>query len=210
RTNAILAPWSSDSTPGCVVGVARNGEPLFSSAYGSADLERAVPLSVTSVLEAGSVSKQFAAAAVVLLAEEGKLSLDDDIRRHLPEVPDYGTPITIRHLLSHTSGLRDWGSVANIAGQGRGLRAYTHEHALEIVARQRAVNYTPGQEYSYTNSGYILLAIIVARVSRERFADFTKRRIFEPLGMDDTQWRDDPRRIVPRRAMAYGGSATRG
>ncbi|HLV24707.1 MAG TPA: serine hydrolase domain-containing protein [Gemmatimonadales bacterium] len=210
RTDALLARWNSDSTPGCVVGAARNGEQVFAKAYGMADLERNVPLSVTSVLEAGSVSKQFAAAATVLLAEEGKLSLDDDIRRYLPEVPDYGETITIRHLLNHTSGLRDWGSVASIAGQGRGLRAYTNDHALEIVSRQRALNYPPGREYSYTNSGYNLLAIIIERVSGERFAAFTERRIFRPLGMKDTQWRDDPRRIVPRRAMAYGGNVERG
>jgi len=210
RTDAILAAWNTDSTPGCVAGAASNGEPVFSRAYGMADLERGVPLAVTSVLEAGSVSKQFTAAAIVLLAEEGRLSLDDDVRQYLPEVPDYGSTMTIRHLLNHTSGLRDWGSVASIAGQGRGLRAYTNEHALEIVSRQRALNYTPGHEYSYTNSGYNLLALIVERVSGESFASFSERRIFRPLGMRDTQWRDDPRRLVPRRAMAYGGSAERG
>ena len=210
RTGAAVARWDTDSTPGCVVGVARAGELVFTQAYGMADLERNVPLSTSSILEAGSVSKQFTAAAVVLLAEDGRLSLDDDIRKYLPEVPDYGAPITIRHLLNHTSGLRDWGSVGAIAGQGRGVRAYTNDHALEIVARQRALNYTPGQEYSYTNSGYNLLAIVVARVSGESFASFTERRIFRPLGMHDTQWRDDPGRLVPRRAMAYGGSAERG
>lgn len=210
RTDSVLDEWNSTSSPGCVVGAARDGSEMFAKAYGMADLERGVPLSVSSVLEAGSVSKQFVAAAIVLLAEEGKLSLSDNVREHLPEVPDYGTPITILHLLNHTSGLRDWGSVASIAGQGRSFRAYTNAHALEIVSRQRALNYPPGREYSYTNSGYNLLAIIVERVSGESFASFTERRIFQPLGMSNTQWRDDPRTLVPRRAMAYDGAADRG
>jgi CubicO group peptidase (beta-lactamase class C family) len=118
-------------------------------------------------------------------------------------LPQYERAITIRMLLDHTSGLRDWGDIASLAGAPRGTRAYTHAHVLEIIARQRAVNYPPGDKYSYTNSGYNLLAMLVARVSGQSFADFTRDRLFRPLGMTSTSWRDDYRRIVPGRALAY-------
>jgi CubicO group peptidase (beta-lactamase class C family) len=155
------------------------------------------------VFEAGSVSKQFTAAAIVLLSLDGKLSLDDDVRKYVPEVPDYGVTIRIHHLLNHTSGLRDWGSVAGIGGWPRTTRAYTHAHVLDIVSRQRALNYPPGQEYSYTNTGYNLLAVIVDRVSGMPFAEFTRQRLFKPLNMNNTQWRDDFTRVVKGRAIGY-------
>jgi len=203
RVDAIFARWTGAATPGCAVAAARGGEQLLYRAYGMADLEHGVRNSPGTIFEAGSVSKQFTAAAVVLLAEQGRLSLDDDVRRHVPELPDYGPTITLRHLLTHTSGLRDWGSVAAIGGWGRGARTHTHDHVLDILSRQRALNFTPGQEYSYSNSGYNLLAVIVDRVSGMSFAEFSKRHIFDPLGMRDTQWRDDYTRIVPGRSSAY-------
>src|SRR5690606_39189370 len=123
-----------------------------------------------TIFEAGSVSKQFTAAAIILLALDGALDLEDDVREYVPELPDYGSGITIRHLLNHTSGLRDWGSVAAIAGWPRGARTHTHDHVLDILSRQRALNFEPGTEYSYSNSGYNLLAIIVGRVSGMPFA----------------------------------------
>ena len=125
------------------------------------------------------------------------------MRKYLPEVPDYGVPLTIRHMLNHTSGLRDWGSVAAIGGWPRGTRAYTHAHVLDIVSRQRALNFTPGTRYSYSNTGYNLSAILVSRASGMPFADFTRQRIFEPLSMTHTSWRDDHGRIVKGRAMSY-------
>jgi CubicO group peptidase (beta-lactamase class C family) len=203
RVDSLFARWNTKSTPGCAVGVSRGGRSIFERAYGMADLEHDVPATPATIYEAGSVSKQFTAAAVVLLAQDGKLSLDDDVRTHIPEVPDYGTPITIRHLLTHTSGLRDWGSVAAIAGMPRGSRAYTHAHVLDIVSRQKALNYPPGAAYSYTNTGYNLLVMIVDRVSGMPFAEFTRTRLFEPIGMRRTQWRDDYTRIVKDRAIAY-------
>lgn len=199
----IFAPWNAHETPGCAVGVALGGSTVLSTAYGMADLEHTVPNRSATIFEAGSVSKQVTAGAIVLLALDGALSLDDDIRRYVPEVPDYGQTITIRHLLNHTSGLRDWGSVAAISGWGRGERTHSHSHVLEILSRQSALNYPPGDAYSYTNSGYNLLAVIVDRVSGMPFAEFSRARIFEPLGMTDTQWRDDYRRLVPGRATAY-------
>lgn len=201
--DALFASWSTTRVPGCAVGVARNGEPVLLRAWGMADLEQGVANTTETIFEGGSLAKQFTSAAVILLALDGKLSLQDDVRRYIPELPDYGTPITLRHLMTHTSGLRDWGSVAAIEGWGREDRSHTHAHVLEILARQSALNYTPGERYSYTNSGYNLLAMIVDRVSGIPFADFSRERLFKPLGLEDTQWRDDYRRLVPGRASAY-------
>jgi CubicO group peptidase (beta-lactamase class C family) len=206
QVDRIFEQWRSTETPGCAVGVARAGRPVFERAYGMADLERDVVATPATIYEAGSVSKQFTAAAIQLLAQRGRLSLGDDVRRYIPEIPDYGSPITIRHLMTHTSGLRDWGSVASIAGWGRSVRTHTHAHVVDILSRQRELNFPPGNEYSYSNSGYNLQAVIVERVSGMSFAEFTRRNIFEPLGMTHTQWRDDHTRIVKGRAIAYAGS----
>jgi CubicO group peptidase (beta-lactamase class C family) len=210
--DAVFAKWTRE-TPGCAVGASVGGSPVLRKAYGMADLERAAPNTPDTIFEAGSVSKQFTAAAVLLLAREGKLSLDDPARKYIPELPDYagperpgapaGAPLTIRHMLTHTSGLRDWGSVAAIGGWPRTTRAYTHAHVLDIVSRQRALNFTPGTRWSYSNTGYNLAATIVSRVSGMPFAEFTRARIFAPLGMASTSWRDDHRRIVKGRAIAY-------
>ncbi|HEX7943510.1 MAG TPA: serine hydrolase domain-containing protein, partial [Phenylobacterium sp.] len=193
----------SQTTPGCAVGVkVKDGPPAF-SAYGSADLEHAVPITPDTIFEAGSVSKQFTAAAILTLVADGKIALSDDIRKYLPEMPAYSAPITVDMLLSHTSGLRDWGEVEAVAGWPRGSRIYTHDEVLQIAARQKGLNYPPGTAYSYTNTGYNLAAMIVQRVSGQSLADFTAQRLFKPLGMTHTGWRDDFRRIVPGRAQAY-------
>ena len=198
----VFARWTS-STPGCAVGIAVGGKPLLAKAYGMADLEHDVPNMPDTIFEAGSVSKQFTAMAVLLLAKEGKLSIDDPVRKYIPELPDYGVPLTIRHMLTHTSGLRDWGSVASIAGWPRTTREYTHAHVLEIVSRQKALNFPPGTQWSYSNTGFNLSAIIVSRVSGMSFPEFSKHRLFAPLDMTHTSWRDDHTRIVKGRAIAY-------
>ena len=203
QVDRIFASFTGDATPGCSVGVSRSGRPVLERAYGMADLEHAVANTPATIFEPGSVTKQFTAAAVVLLALDGTLSLDDDVRRWIPEVPDYGTPITLRHLLNHTSGLRDWGSVAAFEGWPRTSRVHTHAHVLDIVARQRSLNYTPGQYYSYTNTGFNLLAMIVERASGKSLREFTRERLFQPLGLTHTDWRDDFTRVVPGRAIAY-------
>ncbi len=203
--NALFSSWTS-STPGCAIGISVHGKVVLEKSYGMADLEHDVPNTADTIFEAGSVSKQFTAAAVLLLERDGKLSLDDPVRRYVPELPDYGTAITIRQMLQHTSGLRDWGSIEEIAGWPRGSRVYTHAHVLDIISRQSQLNFTPGTRWSYSNSGYNLAAILVARVSGEPFAEFTRKRIFEPLGMTRTSWRDDFARIVKERAVAYAAS----
>jgi CubicO group peptidase (beta-lactamase class C family) len=200
--DAIFSKWNN-TTPGCAVGVAVRGKPVLVKAYGMADLEHDVPNTPDTIFESGSLSKQFTAMAIMLLARDGRLSLDDQVRKHIPELPDYGVPLTIRHMLTHTSGLRDWGSVAAIAGAPRTTREYTHAHVLDIVSRQKALNFTPGTEWSYSNTGFNLAAIIVDRVSGMSFAEFSKRRIFSPLGLTRTSWRDDHQRIVKGRAIAY-------
>ena len=203
QVSKIFAAFNHTNTPGCAVGVSVAGNEVLHAAYGMADLEHHVALAPDSVFEAGSVSKQFTAAAVLLLAEQGKLSLSDPISKYFPELPDYGTPITIDHLLHHTSGLRDWGAVVEAAGWPRGTREYSNAWVLDIASRQKELNFKPGDEWSYTTTGYNLLAILVQRVSGKSLAQFTQDNIFVPLGMQTTRWRDDFQRIVPNRAIAY-------
>jgi CubicO group peptidase (beta-lactamase class C family) len=202
QVDAIFSKWTS-RTPGCGVGVSSGGRIVLEKAYGMADLEHDVRNTPDTIFEAGSVSKQFTAAAVLLLAREGKLSLDDQASKYIPELPDYGHSLTIRHLLQHTSGLRDWGEVEIVAGWPRTTRAYTQAHVLDIVSRQKSLNFVPGTKWSYSNTGYNLVAIIVTRVSGMPFSEFCRTRIFQPLGMTHTSWRDDFRRIVKKRAIAY-------
>ena len=187
--------WATPSTPGCSVAVADKGTLVATRAYGLADLERDVPITPDSVFDAGSVVKQFVAAATLLLVEEGRLSLTEDIHKYVPELPDYGHTITLDHLLTHTSGIRDWD----------GLMPLTNgkASALTLTLRQRALNFAPGDEWSYSNSGYVLLKEIVARTSGMSFGDFTRTRIFEPLGMKATRYVADLQEVVRNRALAY-------
>lgn len=203
--DAVFSGWTNSASPGCAVGVARAGRPIISRAYGMANLEYDVANTPSTIFEAGSVSKQFTAAAVELLAIDGKLSLEDPIRKYFPELPEYGNSITIRQMLNHTSGLRDWGVVAAAGGWPRGSRTYTHVHVLDIIARQKSLNYPPGSEYLYSNSNYNMAAMLVERVSGMSLADFTRTRVFQPLGMTHTSWRDDYTRIVKHRSTAYSG-----
>ena len=202
KVDRVFAKWTSD-TPGCAVGVATGGRIAIAKGYGMADLEHDVAITPETIFEAGSVSKQFTAASVLWLAREKKLSLDDLVRTYIPELPRYSPDVTIRHMLTHTSGLRDWGNIAGIAGWPRTTRLHTHAHVLEIASHQRSLNFTPGTRWSYTNTGFNLSAIIVERVSGQSFQEFTRAHLFRPLGMAHTSWRDDYTRIVKGRAIAY-------
>jgi CubicO group peptidase (beta-lactamase class C family) len=208
RVDKVFEKYETTESPGCAIAVAEGGKTVLARAYGMSDLERETPNTVDTVFEAGSVSKQFTAAAVMLLARDGKLSLDDPVRKHIPELPDYGAPLTVRHMLTHTSGLRDWGAVVAAAGWPRGSRVHTHGHVLEVLSRQKALNFPSGTEFSYSNSGYNLAAILVSRVAGKPFAEFTRERMFLPLGMTRTEWRDDYARIVKGRATAYSKGDT--
>lgn len=189
--------------PGCAIGVALDGRSVYEKAYGMADLEYSIPNTAQTIFESGSVAKQFTAASIVLLALDGKLKLDDPVKTYIPELPDYGAPLTIRHLLNHTGGVRDWGPVLALTGSGRGDRVVSQALARDIIVHQRNLDFLPGSEYSYSNSGYTLLATIVERVSKQSLPVFTAERLFKPLGMTHSSWRDDYQRIVPGRAQAY-------
>src|SRR6185503_17331233 len=202
-TKAYVEP-----APGCAAAVSVNGEVVFEKAFGLAELEHNVPNTPQTIFESGSVAKQFTAASLVLLQQDGKLSLDDPVRKYIPELPDYGSPLTIRHLLNHTSGIRDWGSVMSLTGAGRGDRVISQDLALDVITHQRGLDFKPGAEYSYSNSGYNLSAIIVERVSKQKFSVFLDERLFKPLGMKNTSLRDDYQRIVPGRAQAYSRQGT--
>ena len=201
----IMARYA-DKNPGAQVAISRNGQIVYSSARGMAHLEHNVPLTKESKMEAGSVSKQFTAAAVLLLEQQGKLSVNDDVRKYVPEVPVYGYTITLRHLLNHTSGIKDWGTIADITGWPRGTKAYSNDDALQFISMQKTLNNKPGDEYIYSNSNYNLLAIILQRVSGISLSEFSKKYIFEPVGMNNTEWRDNYRKVVLNRATAYSKS----
>lgn len=198
----IFAMYDDTRSPGCAVGVVRGDRLTFARGYGMADLEHGVPLGPESVFRIGSVSKQFTAAAVVLLAVEGTISLDDPVTRWVPELPDYGPELTVRRLLHHTSGVRDYLTLTRLAGY-RDFDWYDDEDLLAMLARQRETNFPPGSEYLYSNSGYWLLSEIVKRATGRSLADFAEDRFFDPLGMDATHFHDDATRIVPRRAVGY-------
>lgn len=203
----IFSYWNN-ATPGGSVLVSKGETILYHKAFGLADLEHNVPNTTETIFEAGSVSKQFTAASILLLATEGKLSAQDDVRKYIPELPVYDAPILIQHLLNHTSGLKDWGVIGSLTGWPRTTRVYTQALALEIMCKQQSLNFTPGTEYSYSNSNYSLLVTIVERVSGQSLAEFTRTRFFEPLGMKHTQWRDNFREIIPNRAVAYSKAAS--
>lgn len=199
----VFENFRNTDGPGCAVGVSRDGNVAFERGYGMANLETDTPIRPTSIFHVASVSKQFTAAAIMLLERDGKLSLDDNIRKYLSEIPDYGTPITIRHLLTHTSGLRDqWELLAFARGRFEEDRI-TEADVLDIVSRQTALNFKPGAEYVYSNTGFTLLGTIVKRVSGQSLRDFADARIFKPLGMTRTHFHDDYTMLVPGRTSAY-------
>jgi CubicO group peptidase (beta-lactamase class C family) len=202
RIDSIFAEWDRPDSPGCALGVYRDGQIVYSRGYGMADLERNVPITPHTVFDIGSTSKQFTAASILLLAQQGKLSLDDDARTHIPELPAYSAPITIRHLLHHTSGLRDYIGLLTLGG-ARIDDVTTDEDALAIIARQKELNFPPGTEHLYSNSGYFLLSVIVERASGTSLRDFAREHIFAPLGMTRTHYLGSYDDIVPDRALAY-------
>ena len=204
KVDRVFERWNRSDTPGCVVGVAVDGKPVLVKAYGMANLEYGIRLRPDTVFESGSVAKQFTAAAIALLCQDGKLSLDDPVRKYVPELPDFGTPILIRHFLNHTSGLRSQWPLMSLSGRPTGRAVHTVDEILELVGRMKELNFKPGDEFLYNNTGYTLLGVVVARVSGKSLDAFCQERLFKPLGMTRTQWRDDFTEIVPDRATAYG------
>ncbi|HEY1250797.1 MAG TPA: serine hydrolase domain-containing protein [Thermoanaerobaculia bacterium] len=202
QVDAIFAEYDRSDSPGCSLGVYRDGRIAYARGYGMANLELGVANSPQTVFDIGSTSKQFTAFSIQLLAREGKLSLDDDIRKWLPEMPSYGKPITIRHLLHHISGLRDYLVAMELSGMQEEDWT-TEQDALDIIARQKGINFPPGQEYLYSNTGYFLLGVIVKRASGQPLREFAAEHIFVPLGMRHTQFNELHTRIIPNRATGY-------
>lgn len=202
RVDAVFREVDRSDSPGCALGVYRDGRIVYERGFGMANLELGVANSPQSVFDIGSTAKQFTAFSIHLLAREGKLSLDDDIRKWVPEVPSYGQTITIRHLLHHTSGLRDYIEIMALQGVAEADWS-TDEDALAAISRQKALNFAPGEEYLYSNTGYFLLSIVVRRASGQSLRDFAQQRIFGPLGMRHTQFDESHSRIIPNRATGY-------
>lgn len=203
--DAIFSRFTSE-VPGCAVAVYRNAKAIFAKGYGAANLEYGIPITPSTPFISGSVSKQFTAAAIALLVEDRRIALSDDVRKYVPELVDYGTPITIEHLVHHTSGLRDWWELVGLAGL-RYDDTYTVQDVLDMTARQRRLNFTPGDQYLYSNTGYILLGIVVQRVTGKSLREFAAERIFGPLRMTSSHFQDDHTQPVKGRAYAYSPAA---
>src|SRR5467141_1297659 len=198
----VFADLTKAGSPGCALGVYRDGKILYSKGYGLANLEESVPISPQSVFDIGSTSKQFTAASILLLEKQGKLSVNDELRKYIPELPDYGQKITILQLLNHTSGLRDYLTLMELAGIPIDS-VTTDGDALALITRQKALNFAPGSEWLYSNTGFFLLSTIVQRASGKTLREFASDNIFAPLEMTHTQYRDDHAALIANRAMAY-------
>ncbi|MEM7085530.1 MAG: serine hydrolase [Bacteroidota bacterium] len=202
QVDELFTAWSGKDNPGASVAVVKDGAIIYKNGYGMANLEYDIPNSPNTIFHVASVSKQFTVFALLLLESQGKLSLDDDVRRYIPEVPNFGPTITLRHLATHTSGMRDQWNLLALAGW-RLDDVITKEHVLKLVSSQKELNFDPGEELVYCNTGFTLLAEVVARVSEMSFAEFTEDNIFKPLKMNNTLFYDDHEKIVKNRAYSY-------
>jgi CubicO group peptidase (beta-lactamase class C family) len=203
KVDKVFERWDSNSSPGCALAVIKDGHIVYKRGYGMADLDHNIPIGPASIFHIASISKQFTATAIVLLAQEGKLSLDDEARKYIPELPDFGEPITIRHLIHHTSGLRDQWELLELAGWRYSLDLITDDDVMAVISRQKGLNFKPGSRHLYCNTGYTLLGQIVKRVSGQSLREFTLSRMFRPLGMSNTYFRDDHAEIVKNQAYGY-------
>ena len=202
KVDQLFSEWNKPDSPGAALAVVKDGEIVYKHGYGVANLEYDIPITTMTIFDIASVSKQFAAFAIATLSREGKLSLDDDIRGHLPDVPDFGDIITIRHLLHHTSGLRDWVQSLVIAGDMMD-DVISFKHILKMARHQKALNFEPGAEFLYSNTGYNLLAEIVERVTGDSFREWTDTHIFKPLDMTNSHFHNDYEMILKNRAYSY-------
>jgi CubicO group peptidase (beta-lactamase class C family) len=209
KVDALFSKWNTLDSPGAAVSIVKDGMVVYRKGFGCAQLEYGIPITPSTVFHVASVSKQFTAMAVTMLEAAGKLSADDDIRKYLPELADFGKTITIRHLLSHTSGLRDQWELLILSGW-RMDDVITQADIMDRLKRQKELNFAPGEQYLYCNSGFTLLAEIVSRVSGQPFTDWTRDNIFKPLGMSSTHFHIDHREIVKDRAYSYEGEPGKG
>lgn len=202
KIDSLFSQYNS-KTSGVAVAIVRDGKVIFKKGYGMANLEYDIPITPKTIFNVGSVSKQFTTFSIYLLEKQGKISLDDDVRKYIPELPIYEKTITIKHLCSHTSGLKDQWALLTLAGW-RMDDIITSEQVMKIVSKQKELNFTPGSQFKYSNTGFTLLAEIVKRVSGKSFSEFSKENIFNPLGMENTLVFDDNEKIVKNRAYSYG------
>jgi CubicO group peptidase (beta-lactamase class C family) len=203
KVDELFAVWDTPDSPGCALGIIKNGQFLYKRGYGMANLEHNIPISATTVFRIGSTSKQFTAMSIVLLAKQRKISLDEDIRKYLSEMPEYESPTTIQHLIHHTSGVRDYVELMELAGMREEDDFYTNDELVDMLVRQKELNFKPGDEFLYSNSGYFLLSVIVERVSGKSLREFAQKNIFKPLSMNNTHFHDDHTMIVKNRAAGY-------
>lgn len=200
--DSMMVSYTVGRSPGCAVGVTQDGALSFAKGYGLADVAHGTPLTPSTRFYVASLSKQFTAMSIVLLVEDGRLSLDDVVQKWVPELPSFGKRITLRHLLSHTSGLRDYMTLLAVSGWPSDGEL-TERQFLDLIHRQKTLNFSPGDEFLYSNTGYALLAVVVKRASGLSLRDFAAKRIFEPLGMTNTEFRDDHKKAIPNRALGY-------
>ena len=209
RIDSVFHAYDKPGVPGCALGVLQNGAIAYGRGYGWADLERAIPITTSTLFDVGSTSKQFAAASIALLAQEHKLAFSDEVRTYIPELPRYGAPLTIDHLMRHTSGLRDYAGLLALAGHSL-EEATTDSQALALIVQQRHLNFPTGSRYEYSNTGYFLLSVIVKRVTGVALAEYARAHIFLPLGMSHTQYRDHFAMLIPDRALGYAPDSAEG
>jgi len=202
QVDALFSAWDSDTSPGVAIGIVKNGDLVYSKGYGMADLEHDIPLSPSSVFYIASVSKQFVTMCVLLLEEQGKINLDDEIQVYLPDFPRYDSPLTIRHFIHHTSGVRDYLTLWALSGNDY-LDYVDKDAVYRLIKRQKSLNFTPGEKYLYSNSCYFMLAMIIEKASGQSIKEFASKNIFEPLEMNNTHFHNNKLHIVKNRAFSY-------
>ncbi len=205
----IFAEWNKPDVPGCAIGIIKNGEMIYANGYGTGDLEHDIALGPSSVFYLGSVSKQFVTFSILLLEEQGKLDLDDRIQKFLPDFPVYESPLTLRHFIHHTSGVRDYLTLMYLMGKNY-LDHIEDDEVYELIKRQNALNFSPGEKYLYSNSCYFMLAMIVEKAAGQSLKDFTHEYIFMPLGMHNTMFYDDNTDLIKNRVFSYSKVADQG
>jgi CubicO group peptidase (beta-lactamase class C family) len=203
KVDKVFAEWDKTTTPGAALAVIRDGQIIYERGYGMAKLEDGIVMTPQKIFDIGSTSKQFTAACLAILIRQGKVSLEDDIRKYFPEMRQYQKPLQVKHLVYHTSGIRDYNGLLALSGFRTESDCPTVEEAREVIFRQKALNYAPGEEFSYTNSGYFLMGQIVEKVSGKSLNAFAQENIFQPLGMTHTLFQDDHTQIIPNRATGY-------
>lgn len=203
KIDALFGRWDLKDSPGVIVAISENGKIVHARGYGMANLDHAVPLTPDTISESGSVAKQFTAAAVALLHVRGKLSLDDSVRKRIPELSEVYQPVTVRMLINHTGGVRDIHGLNDLLGRPSYHSPQNNALAVRILAKQTRLNFEPGAEYLYSNGGYVLAAEVVARVSGKSFVAFCDDEVFGARGLRHTSWRDDFTRVIPGRATGY-------